>query len=115
MMTSADVLVGRGKGNYLSEGNVRLQKLVQGKYLEAYKRARNNTQKSNITQEIVTAIQQSGGRFLKEVEDEDEETLLAAKSIVFCEEGGRLLEVDDKQARIKVAQVSCGAMERLTC
>jgi hypothetical protein len=86
-VTAADVLVGRGKGAYMSEGNLRFQKLVSD-HLDAYKRALKNKDKITITKEIVDQVKMCGGRFLKE-------------------EGinGQVTEIDDRQARIKVAQV----------
>lgn len=86
-VTQLDVLVGRGKGAYMSEGNVRFQKLVCGQ-LEAYKKAAANQEKAEITARIVKTVKHSGGRFLKE----DDACI------------GRFIEIDDRQARVKVAQ-----------
>ncbi|KAL7570686.1 hypothetical protein ACA910_017811 [Epithemia clementina (nom. ined.)] len=83
---AADVILGRGKGAYQNEGNRRLQDLVAF-YLPAYRAAKTNQEKINITTLIVESVKQNGGRFLSEkVKD------------------GEIIEVCDQKARIKVAQ-----------
>ena len=85
-ITDLDVLVGRGKGAYMSAGNLKFQELVNAQ-LPDYKRANKNKDKIAITNRIVQAVHNYGGRFLKE-------------------EGlqGQVSVIDDRQARIKVAQ-----------
>lgn len=80
----ADVLFGRGKGSYEWQGNLRYQQIIFYS-LPAYTAAKRKQDKTRISNSIVTAVRQSGGRFLKEARD------------------GSLCEVSDKDARDKVA------------
>ena len=83
----ADVLLGRGKGAYEWQGNIRYQQIICYS-LPAYTAAKKKQEKTQISNSIVNAVKQNGGRFLKETRD------------------GGVCEVSDKEAREKVAHVS---------
>ena len=83
----ADVLLGRGRGSYEWQGNLRYQQIIYYA-LPAYTAAKKKQDKTQISNSIVAAVKQNGGRFLKEARD------------------GSLCEVSDKEAREKVAHVS---------
>jgi hypothetical protein len=68
---SADVLFGRGNRNIFHEGNCFLRELVRVRRDE-YRLACNYKEKDNIACEVVRAVQQRGGRFLKQVVSEAE-------------------------------------------
>mmetsp|Transcript_18855 Transcript_18855/g.40585 ORF Transcript_18855/g.40585 Transcript_18855/m.40585 type:complete len:446 (+) Transcript_18855:103-1440(+) len=80
-----DVLVGRGKGAYLSEGNKRYMLLVN-QFLPVYRRATNNQEKIEITKAVVAHVKRNGGRFMG------------------VDSKGNLNIVSDHVARIKVGQ-----------
>ncbi|KAL7580346.1 hypothetical protein ACA910_004376 [Epithemia clementina (nom. ined.)] len=80
----ADVLLGRGKGAYEWQGNLRYQQIICYS-LPAYTAAKKKQDKTKISNSIVAAVKAGGGRFLKETRD------------------GTLCEVPDKEAREKVA------------
>jgi hypothetical protein len=63
---SADVLFGRGNRNIFHEGNCFLRELVRVRRDE-YRLTCNYKEKDNIACEVVRAVQQRGGRFLKQV------------------------------------------------
>mmetsp|Transcript_6551 Transcript_6551/g.8513 ORF Transcript_6551/g.8513 Transcript_6551/m.8513 type:complete len:361 (-) Transcript_6551:351-1433(-) len=80
-----DVIVGRGKGAYLSEGNRRYMQAVCSQ-LPRYQAATKNTDKVQITKDIIDAVTLKGGRFLG------------------IDARGKLYNVTEQQARVKVGQ-----------
>lgn len=76
----------RGKGAYLSEGNLRYMQVINS-YLSAYRAASSNQDKFQITKDIVEHVRSNGGRFM-------------------VVDGNGLTEVSQKVARQKVGQVS---------
>jgi len=81
-----DVIVGKGKGAYLYEGNRRYMQIVC-RYVTKYRDCTKNADKVQITKEIVDQVTCRGGRFLGQ------------------DNRGKLYEVTEKQARVKVGQV----------
>lgn len=59
-----DVMCGRDKHVHSHSGNKRFRFLIQTNR-ERYQSAKSRSEKSNITQEILRAIQENGGQFLK--------------------------------------------------
>ena len=82
-----DVIVGRGKGAYLSDGNRRFTQTIRS-FLPVYNQTKTTQEKVQVTNNIVDHIKSNGGRFLR------------------IDNKGKLHPVPDKEARIKVAQVS---------
>ena len=80
-----DVLFGRGKGSYESQGNLRFQHIIF-EALPLFARA-GKKEKTRISKDVVAYLKSKGGRFLVEKED------------------GALFEVTDEGAREKVVQV----------
>ena len=80
--TTFDVLSGRGSSRFLHEGNRRFRKLIQA-YLDRYRTSKSRTDKSRLVFEIVAAVRECGGHFLKR-------------------EGQEWQDVGDKIAREKV-------------
>jgi hypothetical protein len=62
--TDKDVLCGRGKTNFLHEGNIKFRQHV-GANLEAYINAQTRSQKSALVKAIADYVLKQGGRFLK--------------------------------------------------
>jgi len=79
------VIVGKGKGAYLYEGNRRYMQIVC-RYVTKYRDCTKNADKVQITKEIVDQVTCRGGRFLGQ------------------DNRGKLYEVTEKQARVKVGQ-----------
>eukprot|EP00523_Entomoneis_sp_CCMP467_P008192 CAMPEP_0168738960 /NCGR_PEP_ID=MMETSP0724-20121128/11207_1 /TAXON_ID=265536 /ORGANISM="Amphiprora sp., Strain CCMP467" /LENGTH=310 /DNA_ID=CAMNT_0008786329 /DNA_START=105 /DNA_END=1037 /DNA_ORIENTATION=+ len=80
-----DVLVGKGRGAYLSKGNQRYMELISF-YAEKHRDAPTNVEKIQITNQVIETVTKRGGRFLA------------------VDESGRLVRVSEKQARVKVGQ-----------
>jgi len=80
-----DVLVGRGKGAYLSEGNRRYLRIVHSA-MPTYIATTTNHGKIQISKDVVARVKSNGGRFM------------------VMDSRHKLKEVSDQQARIKVAQ-----------
>ena len=91
-----DVIVGRGKGAYLSAGNRKYMQVIMNN-VARYQNASKSTEKAQITKEILDTVSQKGGRFLG------------------IDGRGTLYEVSEKQARIKIGQVRTNRMVMCSC
>ena len=63
-----DVLLGRGKGSYNHEGNIRFRKLVLERAC-AYRANENRTFRRAMANEIIAKITKNGGKFLRPAKD----------------------------------------------
>ncbi|KAL7580347.1 hypothetical protein ACA910_004377 [Epithemia clementina (nom. ined.)] len=79
-----DVLLGRGKGSYESEGNLRFQRVIYDA-LPRYALAKKKQDKTRISQDILALVKINGGKFL-------------------VHKGKLLCVASDEQARAKVSQ-----------
>ena len=82
-----DVLLGRGKGYYEKQGNIKFRVLMSH-VVHDYDKAKK-VEKTQIAQGIVDRVKSRGGKFLREQ----------------SKGSGTLVEIDDKEARTKVSQV----------
>ncbi|KAL7556675.1 hypothetical protein ACA910_018336 [Epithemia clementina (nom. ined.)] len=86
VLKSVDVLLGRGKGCYEHIGNQTFMRIITS-FVNIYTAATSNKDKIRITDEIVSLVHDSGGRFL-----------------AIDNANGELYEVSYTDARMKVSQ-----------
>ncbi|KAL7557043.1 hypothetical protein ACA910_002259 [Epithemia clementina (nom. ined.)] len=110
-----DVLLGRGKGSYESQGNREYARIIAS-YVPVYELATNNKDKIRITEEIVGLVKSSGARFLKHVAVRQARKPRISRNIIRQSNGSATnttisnedwccMIISDAEARRKVSQV----------
>jgi hypothetical protein len=100
-ITVHDVLLGRGRGPNMHQGNQRYRQIIYANR-DNYNKACNRTEQTRITREIVNHIKQNG-RFLKRLETPKGGTKKKKKRGEASSDAW--VVVDDATARLKVGQV----------